>query len=148
MILYADISGERLDAFLARSAEGLTRSAAQRLLEEGCVKRNGKPGKKNDKLNIGDEISVEIPEPKETDIVAKEIPLQIVYEDDDVLVINKPKGLVVHPAAGHQEDTLVNGLLFARADSNFHRSYQRGLHRIPSPMPFVLPPPDAIHRKH
>ena len=117
MIFTADISGERLDAFLARCVEGLTRSAAQRLLEEGCVKRNGKPGKKNDKLNIGDEICVQIPEPKETDIVAKDIPLQIVYEDDDVLVINKPKGLVVHPAAGHQEDTLVNGLLFARADA-------------------------------
>ena len=117
MIFTADISGERLDAFLARCVEGLTRSAAQRLLEEGCVKRNGKPGKKNDKLNIGDEIFVQIPEPKETDIVAKDIPLQIVYEDDDVLVINKPKGLVVHPAAGHQEDTLVNGLLFARADA-------------------------------
>ena len=117
MTLFADISGERLDAFLARSAEGLTRSAAQRLLEEGCVLRNGKPGKKNDKLNIGDRIEVEIPEPKETDIVAKEIPLEIVYEDEDVLVINKPKGLVVHPAAGHQEDTLVNGLLFARADA-------------------------------
>ena len=117
MILYADIPGERLDAFLARSAEGLTRSAAQRLLEEGCVRRNGKPGRKNDKLNIGDEVTVDIPEPKETDIVAKDIPLEIVYEDDDVLVINKPKGLVVHPAAGHQEDTLVNGLLFARADS-------------------------------
>ena len=115
MIFTADISGERLDAFLARCVEGLTRSAAQRLLEEGCVKRNGRPGKKNDKLNIGDEICVQIPEPKETDIVAKDIPLQIVYEDDDVLVINKPKGLVVHPAAGHQEDTLVNGLLFARA---------------------------------
>ena len=117
MIFTADISGERLDAFLARCVEGLTRSAAQRLLEEGCVKRNGRPGKKNDKLNIGDEICVQIPEPKETDIVAKDIPLQIVYEDDDVLVINKPKGLVVHPAAGHQEDTLVNGLLFARADA-------------------------------
>ena len=117
MILYADIPGERLDAFVARCAEGLTRSAAQRLLEEGCVTRNGKPGKKNDKLNIGDEIRVQIPAPKETDIVAKDIPLEIVYEDEDVMVINKPKGLVVHPAAGHQEDTLVNGLLFARADS-------------------------------
>ena len=113
MILYADIPGERLDAFLARSMESLTRSAAQKLLEEGCVLRCGKPGKKNDKLNIGDEISVTIPEPKQVDIVAKDIPLQIVYEDDDVLVINKPKGLVVHPAAGHQDDTLVNGLLYA-----------------------------------
>ena len=117
MILYADMAGERLDAFLARCCEGMTRSAAQRLIEEGCVLRGGKPGKKNDKLNIGDEILVDFPEPKETDIVAKDIPLEIVYEDEDVLVINKPKGLVVHPAAGHQEDTLVNGLLFARADS-------------------------------
>ena len=117
MILYADIPGERLDAFLARSVENMSRSGAQKLLEEGCVLRCGKPGKKNDKLNIGDEISVTIPEPKQVDIVAKEMPLQIVYEDDDVLVINKPKGLVVHPAAGHQDDTLVNGLLYAMGDS-------------------------------
>ena len=133
MTLYADISGERLDAFLARCAEGLTRSAAQRLLEDGCVKRNGKPGKKNDKLNIGDEVTVDIPAPKETDIVAKDIPLQIVYEDEDVLVINKPKGLVVHPAAGHQDDTLVNGLLYARADalSGINGTLRPGIvHRI------------------
>ena len=117
MILFADTAGERLDAFLARAVEGLTRSAAQRLLDEGCVLVNGKPGKKNCKLNTGDEISVEIPEPKPVDIVPKEIPLEIVYEDEDVLVINKPKGLVVHPAAGHQDDTLVNGLLYAMGDS-------------------------------
>ena len=117
MILFADNPGERLDAFLARAVEGLTRSAAQRLLDEGCVLVNGKPGKKNCKLNMGDEISLEIPEPKPVDIVPKEIPLEIVYEDDDVLVINKPKGLVVHPAAGHQDDTLVNGLLYAMGDS-------------------------------
>ena len=117
MILFADIQAERLDAFLARSVEGLTRSAAQRLLDEGCVKVQGKPGKKNLKLNIGDEVSVEIPEPKSVDIEAKEIPLDIVYEDEDVLVINKPKGLVVHPAAGHQDDTLVNGLMYAMGDN-------------------------------
>ena len=117
MTLFADIAGERLDAFLARSVEGLTRSSAQRLLEEGCVLRMGKPGKKNDKLNIGDEISVTIPEPKAVDIAPKEMPLDIVYEDEDVLVLNKPKGLVVHPAAGHQDDTLVNGLLYAMGDS-------------------------------
>ena len=117
MILFADNAGERLDAFLARAVEGLTRSAAQRLLDEGCVLVNGKPGKKNCKLNTGDEVSVEIPEPKPVDIVPKEIPLEIVYEDEDVLVINKPKGLVVHPAAGHQDDTLVNGLLYAMGDS-------------------------------
>ena len=115
MTLYPDIPGERLDAFLARAAEGLTRSAAQRLIEEGCVKRNGKPAKKNDKLNPGDTVEVTIPEVKETEIVPTDIPLDIVYEDEDVLVINKPKGLVVHPAAGHQDDTLVNGLLFSKA---------------------------------
>ena len=115
MILFPDIAGERLDAYLARAVEGLTRSAAQRLIEEGCVLRNGKPAKKNDKLNPGDAVEVSIPEVKETEIVPTDIPLDIVYEDDDVLVINKPKGLVVHPAAGHQDDTLVNGLLFSKA---------------------------------
>ena len=111
MILIADISGERLDAFVARSAPNMSRSGAQKLLEEGCILRNGKPGKKNDKLNIGDEISVTLPEPKEVDIVATEMPLDIVYEDDDVLVINKPKGLVVHPAAGHQDDRVGSWVL-------------------------------------
>ena len=133
MILVADISGERLDAFVARRAEGLTRSAAQRLIEEGYVNRNGKAAKKNDKLNIGDEISVKIPEAKPVDIVPKEIPLEIVYEDEDVLVINKPKGLVVHPAAGHQEDTLVNGLLYSHADrlSGINGELRPGIvHRI------------------
>ena len=117
MILIADFAGERLDAFLARAVPELTRSAAQKLIEEGNVLRGGKKAKKNDKLNIGDEIALTIPEPKEVDIQAKEIPLDIVYEDEDVVVINKPKGLVVHPAAGHQDDTLVNGLLYAMGDS-------------------------------
>ena len=133
MILYADTAGERLDAYLARSVENLSRSGAQKLLEDGCVLRNGKPGKKNDKLNIGDEIQVTIPEPKAVDIVAKEIPLNIVYEDEDVLVINKPKGLVVHPAPGHQEDTLVNGLLYAMGDdlSGINGELRPGIvHRI------------------
>ena len=133
MILYADIAGERLDAFLARSVENMSRSGAQKLLEEGCVLRNGKPGKKNDKLNMGDAISVTIPEPKEVDIVAKEMPLDIVYEDDDLLVLNKPKGLVVHPAAGHQDDTLVNGLLYALGDklSGINGELRPGIvHRI------------------
>ena len=117
MNLIADTAGERLDAFLARSVEGLTRSSAQKLLEEGHVLLGGKPGKKNDKLKPGDEISVTIPEAKPVDIAPKEIPLDIVYEVDDVVVLNKPKGLVVHPAAGHQDDTLVNGLLYAMGDS-------------------------------
>ena len=74
MILFADMSGERLDAFLARAVDGLSRSSAQKLLEDGCVLRCGKPGKKNDKLNIGDEVTVDIPAPKETDIVARTSP--------------------------------------------------------------------------
>ena len=133
MTLYADIPGERLDAFLARSVPDLSRSAAQKLIEEGQVRRNGKPGKKNDKLNIGDAIFYEIPEPKAVDIAPKEIPLDIVYEDDDLLVINKPKGLVVHPAAGHQDDTLVNGLLYALGDdlSGINGELRPGIvHRI------------------
>ena len=133
MILFADTAGERLDAFLARSVDGMSRSAAQKLIEDGCVLRCAKPGNKNDKLNMGDEISVEIPEPKEVDIVAKEIPLDIVYEDEDVVVINKPKGLVVHPAAGHQDDTLVNGLLYALGDdlSGINGELRPGIvHRI------------------
>ena len=132
MIFIADTAGERLDAFVARTGE-LTRSAVQRLIEEGYVNRNGKPAKKNDKLNIGDEIAVTMPEAKPVDIVPKEIPLEIVYEDEDVLVINKPKGLVVHPAAGHQEDTLVNGLLFTHADrlSGINGELRPGIvHRI------------------
>ncbi len=133
MILYADTAGERLDAFLARSVENMSRSGAQKLLEEGHVLLRGKPGKKNDKLQPGDEIRVTIPEPKPVDIVAKDIPLHIVYEDEDVLVINKPKGLVVHPAAGHQDDTLVNGLLYAMGDelSGINGELRPGIvHRI------------------
>ena len=133
MILYADISGERLDAFLARCAEGLSRSAAQKLIEEGAVRRNGKPGKKNDKLNVGDAIEYEIPEAKPVDIQPTEMQLDIVYEDEDLLVINKPKGLVVHPAAGHQDDTLVNGLMHALGDdlSGINGELRPGIvHRI------------------
>ena len=133
MTLFADIAGERLDAFLARSVPDLSRSAAQKLIEDGQVRRNGKPGRKNDKLNIGDAVFYELPEPKAVDIAPKEIPLDIVYEDDDLLVINKPKGLVVHPAAGHQDDTLVNGLLYALGDklSGINGELRPGIvHRI------------------
>ena len=133
MTLHPDIPGERLDAYLARVVEELTRSSAQKLIEEGCVQRNGKPAKKNDKLNIGDEITLEIPEPKEVDIVPTEMALDIVYEDEDLLVLNKPKGVVVHPAAGHSDDTLVNGLLYALGDqlSGINGELRPGIvHRI------------------
>lgn len=133
MTLYADTAGERLDAFLARSLDGLSRSAVQRLTEEGCVTRNGRPCKKNDRLEVGDELTVTLPETKPVEIAAKEIPLEIVYEDEDVAVINKPKGLVVHPAPGHTDDTLVNGLLYAMGDrlSGINGEMRPGIvHRI------------------
>ncbi len=117
MIFTADQSGERLDAFLARVGQNMSRSGAQKLIAEGNVLLNGKKAKKNDRLEPQDRVDVTIPEPVSVDIVAKEMPLEIVYEDDDVLVINKPKGLVVHPAAGHQDDTLVNGLMYAMGDN-------------------------------
>lgn len=117
MIYTADLPGERLDAFLARVGGNLSRSAAQKLIEQGNVLKNGKKAKKNDRLEPGDEISVTIPDPVEVDIVPREMALEIVYEDDDVLVINKPKGLVVHPAPGHSDDTLVNGLMYAMGDN-------------------------------
>ena len=133
MTLIADGSGERLDAFLARNVEGMTRSAAQKLLEEGCVTLNGVPGKKNDKLKEGDEIHLTVPQPREVDISPTQMHLDIVYEDEDVVVINKPKGLVVHPAAGHQDDTLVNGLLYVMGDklSGINGELRPGIvHRI------------------
>ena len=133
MILYADTPGERLDAFLARVSGNLSRSAAQKLIEDGAVLRNGKKGKKNDKLNVGDAIEYEIPEAKPVDIAPTEMQLDIVYEDEDLLVINKPKGLVVHPAAGHQDDTLVNGLMYALGDdlSGINGELRPGIvHRI------------------
>ena len=117
MTLYAQEDGQRLDAFIAGAIPELTRSAVQRLIEENCVTVNGKPVKKNYKLSAGDAVTVTVPEPEPVDIVAKEMPLDIVYEDADVVVINKPKGLVVHPAAGHQDDTLVNGLMYALGDN-------------------------------
>ena len=133
MTLHPETAGERLDAYLARAVEELTRSGAQKLIEEGCVLRNGKPAKKNDKLNVGDEITLTIPEPKPVDIQPTEMQLDIVYEDEDVLVLNKPKGLVVHPAAGHSDDTLVNGLLYALGDqlSGINGELRPGIvHRI------------------
>lgn len=133
MILYADTPGERLDAFLARTGENLSRSAAQKLIEEGCVLRNGRPGKKNDKLTPGDQVEYTIPEAKPVDITPTEMPLDIVYEDEDLLVINKPKGLVVHPAPGHSDDTLVNGLLYALGEdlSGINGELRPGIvHRI------------------
>lgn len=115
--LRADRTGERADSFLARTVEGLTRSAAQRLLEEGAVRKNGASVKKNEKLTEGDVLVLSLPEPEPVDILPQDIPLDVVYEDDDVIVVNKPVGMVVHPAAGHPDGTLVNALLHHCGDS-------------------------------
>ena len=110
-------TGERLDAFLARSIPDLTRSAAQKLLEKGSVTIAGRPAKKNEKTALGMTIEVALPEPEPVDVLPQNIPLDVVYEDSDVIVVNKPVGLVVHPAPGHPDGTLVNALLYHCGDS-------------------------------
>ena len=110
-------AGERLDRALVDEAEGLTRSAVQKLLERGMITVNGKPATKNTKLKCGDVVEMILPEPQEITAKPEHIPLDIVYEDSDLLVVNKPKGMVVHPAPGHTEGTLVNALLAHCGDS-------------------------------
>ena len=117
MILLADRTGERADAALARLCPELTRSAAQKLLDTGMVTCRGRALKKSDKLTDGDELDVILPQVQEIAIEPENIPLDVVFEDDDVIVINKPKGLVVHPAAGHWSGTLVNALMYHCRDS-------------------------------
>lgn len=101
----------RADAVLSASVDGLTRSAAQRWLEEGRVTLAGQPVKKNTRLSPGDTLTVYPPEAEEIDLIPQDIPLDVVYEDGDVIVVNKPVGMVVHPAPGHPDGTLVNALL-------------------------------------
>ena len=109
-------AGVRLDAFL--SADGaLTRSQAARLIAEGRVRVNGKPVAKSARLSGGETVTVDVPQLRETALPPQDIPLDVVYEDDDVIVVNKPTGLVVHPAPGHPDGTLVNALLHHCGDS-------------------------------
>lgn len=112
ILLRADRDGERADQFIARLVPELTRSAAQRLLEEGAVTRGGGQVKKNDKTAPGDVFTVVLPDPAPIDVLPQKIPLDVIYEDGDVIVVNKPVGLVVHPAPGHPDGTLVNALLY------------------------------------
>ena len=109
-------AGVRLDAFL--SADGaLTRSQAARLIAEGRVRVNGKPAAKSARLSGGETVTVDVPQLRETALPPQDIPLDVVYEDNDVIVVNKPTGLVVHPAPGHPDGTLVNALLHHCGDS-------------------------------
>ena len=115
-IVTAEQAGKRLDSLLAEEMD-ISRSTAQQWLEQGLVTASDKPLNKKDKLKEGTEIQVEVPEPVAYDVSAEDIPLDIVYEDDHLLVVNKPKGMVVHPAAGHYSGTLVNALMLHCGDS-------------------------------
>ena len=103
--------GLRLDAFVAER-EDITRSAIQKLIEKGNVRVNDAISKKSYRIEAGDVIEIDVPEPEEISVSPENIPLDVVYEDDDLIVVNKPKGMVVHPAPGNYSGTLVNALLF------------------------------------
>ena len=117
MTFQAEQTGLRLDVFLAGQMPDLTRSAIQKLLENGNVTKNGSPVKKNQKTTAGDVYEVQVPEVKPVDLQPEDIALDVAYEDDDIIVVNKPKDLVVHPAAGHWDGTLVNALMHHCGDS-------------------------------
>lgn len=107
-------SGERLDRWLTNQPEvDLTRSAVAKLIESGSVWLNGKPAQKSAKLITDDTVIIEIPDPVELEVKPQDIPIEIIYEDDDVIIVNKPQGMVVHPAPGNPDGTLVNALLYA-----------------------------------
>lgn len=106
-----ELDGERLDKAISIIMDDMTRSSAQRLIEQECVTQNGVVLSKSYKVCVGDAIDVVVPQPVALEVKAENIPLEIMYEDDDLLVVNKPKGMVVHPAAGNHEGTLVNALL-------------------------------------
>ena len=110
-------SGERIDALLAHEIDALTRSQAARLIADGAVTLRCEPLKKNHRVAAGDVYVVEVPEPEETALVPQNIPLDVAFEDADVIVVNKPRGMVVHPAPGHPDSTLVNALLYHCGDS-------------------------------
>ena len=112
IFIEAKESGERIDALLAHSIPGFSRNAVQRLLDSGSVFLNGKPLKKNYKCLRGDRFEVFLPEPADSELVPQDILLDIRFEDEDVIVVNKPRGMIVHPAPGHADGTLVNALLY------------------------------------
>ena len=107
----------RIDKFLSEQEEGISRSYIQKLIKDGKVLVNNKPVKSNYRIVAGDEVILYVPEPEELDIQAENIPLDILYEDDDVILINKGKDMVVHPAPGHYTGTIVNALLYHCKDN-------------------------------
>lgn len=115
--IIADLENMRLDAYISSKEENMSRTNIQRLIEEGNVLVNGQKKKISYKVQMGDNIEINIPEAKETNIRAENIPLEIVYEDKDIIVVNKPKGMVVHPANGNPDGTLVNAIMNICKDS-------------------------------
>ena len=116
-VVTAEESGDRIDALLTRHLEGFSRSAVQRLLEEGHVLLQEQPVRKNYRCCAGDSFRIALPEAEEIPLLPQDLPLSVVYEDGDVIVVNKARGMVVHPAPGHPDGTLVNALLFHCGDS-------------------------------
>ena len=130
IILITETAGERLDKFISENSD-ISRSYAAKLAEDGCIRVNGKSAQKKTKVPKGDEVIVLIPEPQEIEAKPENIPIDIVYEDDSVIVVNKPQGMVVHPAAGNLSGTLVNGLLYHCSLSSINGAVRPGIvHRI------------------
>ena len=131
-LIYDKDESLRLDQYLKEALENVSRSKAQKMIEEGLVKVNSKLEKDNYRLKKGDVISYELMEVKDTTLVAQDLKLDIVYEDENVAVVYKPKGMVVHPGAGNYDNTLVNGLLYELDDlSGINGEYRPGIvHRI------------------
>ena len=148
-LLFEALGGERLDVFAAKSA-GESRSYIQKRIEEGMVLVNGKPSKANMKLKAGDWVEVVLPPPRVTELLPEDIPLDIVYEDKDIAVINKEKGMVVHPAPGNETGTLVNALMYRLKDlSGIGGELRPGIvHRIDKLTSglIVVAKNDAAHR--
>ena len=117
LIVDSENTGKRLDAYIASKLDSISRTNVKRLIEENHITVNGKSSKVSYKVQLNDEINVEIPEAKELDIKAEDIPIDVVYEDSDIIVVNKPKGLVVHPANGNWDGTLVNAVMAICKDS-------------------------------
>lgn len=133
-IIVEDVDeGERVDKYLAANFPDFSRSRIQNMLKSGDILVNGRPCKANCKVAADDSVSIAIPELSETEIVPEDIPLSIIYEDDDILIVNKPKNMVVHPAPGHQTGTLVNAIMFHCKDrlSGINGELRPGIvHRI------------------
>ena len=130
IIIIANDAVSRLDKFISENSD-ISRSYAAKLIEDGCVTVNLKPAQKKTKVATGDEIRIALPEPQEIEAKPENIPIDIVYEDDSVIVVNKPQGMVVLPAAGNMSGTLVNGLLFHCSLSSINGAVRPGIvHRI------------------